>query len=84
MARTRALPRTPTAARSSVTPEPPAPPTRGVTVVLDLPDASVTDVLELADTLLSLARDLAPDADARTEVHLAGPTPTGARRDATG
>jgi hypothetical protein len=75
MARTRAraLPRNPPTARPTAVPEPSAPPTRGVTVMLDLPDASAADVLAVADTLHSLALDLVPGASARTDVHLTEP-----------
>lgn len=50
---------------------PPAPAAR-VTLVLDLPDASLADAVEVAETLHSLALDLAPRAEARTDVHPAG------------
>lgn len=48
----------------------PRPSARGVTVVLDLPDASPGDLFDVADTLHSLALDLVPGASAHTEVHL--------------
>lgn len=59
--------------------DPPAPPTpaRGVSLVLDLPDASVADLVDVADTLHALALDLAPGARASTAVHLAPPQPRG-------
>ncbi|MDO8106982.1 hypothetical protein Q6348_07195 [Isoptericola sp. b441] len=45
-------------------------PRRGVSVVLELPEASPRELLEVADTLHSLALDLVPGASARTEVRL--------------
>lgn len=51
----------------------PRPSARGVTVVLDLPDASPGDLFDVADTLHSLALDLVPGASAHTEVHLGDP-----------
>lgn len=51
----------------------PRPAARGVTVVLDLPDASPGDLFDVADTLHSLALDLVPGASAHTEVHLGVP-----------
>ena len=56
----------------------PRPSARGVTVVLDLPDASSGDLFDVADTLHSLALDLVPGANAHTEVHLGDPGDPGA------
>lgn len=57
----------------------PRPSARGVTVVLDLPDASAGDLFDVADTLHSLALDLVPGASAHTEVHLGDPEATSRR-----
>ncbi|MCV2393578.1 hypothetical protein OEB99_04590 [Actinotalea sp. M2MS4P-6] len=59
----------------SAAPAAPGSPTRGVTVSLDLPDVPTAVLVELAGTLHSLARDLAPDAPTRTDVRLGTPAP---------
>lgn len=55
-------------------------PRRGVTLVLDVPDTDDVTLVEIADVLLELARELVPAAAARTQVTLAGPAPVPALR----
>ncbi len=53
-------------------PSGPTRPWRGVTLVLDAPDADDAAIVEMADVLLDLARELIPEAAARTHVTLGG------------